>query len=99
MRVRIDIDPQDILDEIDVEELFMEMSDAKIKKLLIAKKLPIDIFESEEHQVAEMFAELRDALRARDLGEIEAILNAYEFPKWGSPLHCERDFTAAKVQS
>lgn len=96
MRVSVDIDIEDIIDEIDVDELFMDMSDAKLKKLIERKKLPIDVFASEEHEIERLFLELRKAVRDGDLLEITTILDAYEHPKWSTPLLCERDYAKAK---
>ncbi len=42
-------------------------------------------------------ADLREAIRFGSLGEVTAILDAYEHPKWPSREACEKDFVAAKV--
>jgi len=96
MRVSVDVDIEDILDEVDIEELFERLSDKQLKGLIERKKLPVDVFSSEEHAVEQLFDDLRKAIRDRDLSELTAILDAYENPKWATPLLCEREYAEAK---
>jgi hypothetical protein len=94
--MRVEIDIHDILSNVDVQELFDEMGDARLKKYLEKRRISTDIFKTTEHAIADLFAELRDAVRTQRPEEITAILDAYERPKWRSPESCEKDFIAAK---
>lgn len=97
MRCRVEIDVEEILGEIPLDELFEEVGDKRLKAALSKRRIGADVFKSNAEALTDLFFELRRAIRFRDLGELTAILDAYEHPKWKSPEVCEKEFLAAKV--
>ena len=92
MRVRVDIDAQDILDEIDIEDLLDDLGEKKLKAWMEKRRIKTDIFESRDHAITDLFSDLRRAIQIRDYEELIAIVDSYERPKWRTPEACERDF-------
>lgn len=99
MRCRVDIDIEDILDELSPEEILDHVGDKRLKKWLEKRHIETDVFKTKDDAIADLFGELRAAIRSRDLDELTAILDAYEHPKWRSYESCEKEFLARKVQS
>ncbi len=97
MRCRVEIDVEEILDEIPLDELFEEIGDKRLKAALSKRRIGADVFKSADAAVSELFDELRRAIQFRDFGELTAILDAYEHPKWKTPELCEKDFVKARA--
>ena len=66
MRVPVDIDARDILDEIDIEDLLDDLGEKKLKAWMEKRRIKTDIFESRDHAIADLFSDLRRAIPERD---------------------------------
>lgn len=97
MMVRIDIDPHELLEEIDFEELLDVLNEKKLKAYLEKRRIKTDVFTSREDAIADLFAELRRAIQLRDINELTAILDSYEQPKWRTPEACEKEYLARRA--